>query len=755
TYTVDDGNGGSDTATVTVTVDAVNDLPVAENDAVTTDEDTSVTIDLLANDSDVDGDSLAVTLGTPSNGSVVFDQGQFIYTPDADFNGTDSFTYTVDDGNGGSDTATVSIVVNPVNDAPVASDDTFSTGFGATLNIAAVGVLLNDTDVEGDVLSAVLDTGPSNGTLTLNSDGSFDYTPDAGFSGTDSFTYFANDGTEDSAAPATVTITVSSATNTNPVAGDDAVTTDEDSPVEIDLLANDTDADGDTLGVSLGTPSNGAVAFDDGAYVYTPDADFNGTDSFTYTIDDGNGGTDTATVTVTVNAVNDPPVAEDDSGTGFETDENTTFTTASVLLNDTDVDGDSLTVTGIDVSSTLGSVTDNGDGTFDYNPNGLFELLGAGESITDAFGYTISDGNGGQDTAIVTITITGVNDVPVAEDDVGIDFTTDADTMFTTGSVLLNDTDVDLNDVLSVTGIDTTGTIGTVTDNGDGTFDYDPNDLFEGLGVGETATDTFSYTISDGNGGSDTATVSITVNGVNDTPVAVADGGTGFSTDEDAAFTTASVLANDTDPDTNDLLTVLSIDTTGTVGFVIDNGDGTFDYDPSGMFDDLDDGETATDTFIYSVSDGNGGTDTETVTVTINGVDDDPVTGGLNLVQGTDQNDRLRGTDEADLIISGAGARDILNGFDGADVFYFGSEVGNGVDERDIIRDFEVGVDTIALATGVEVNRIRVNDNQVVIQLFEIGTARNDRIILRGEDLTRENVEDSIMTNVDLNELLS
>ena len=140
------------------------------------------------------------------------------------------------------------------------------------------------------------------------------------------------------------------------------------------------------------------------------------TDSFTYNIDDeiiGNT-SNLATVTINVTPVNDAPVAGDDDGVGYSTDEDSAFTTASVLGNDTDVDGDTLTVSGLDTTGTLGLVTDNGDGTFDYDPNGAFESLGAGDSTTDSFSYTVSDGNGGTDTATVTVTVNGVNDDPVA-----------------------------------------------------------------------------------------------------------------------------------------------------------------------------------------------------------------------------------------------------------------------------------------------------------------------------------------------------
>ncbi|AFZ42797.1 outer membrane adhesin like protein [Halothece sp. PCC 7418] len=362
---------------------------------------------------------------------------------------------------------------------------------------------------------------------------------------------------------------------------------------------------------------------------------FDGT-TFNFTADPAEGfDFEASPVVVDQVAENQPPVATEDS---FTTDEDTGFTTGNVLDNDTDPEDDTLSVSAIDTSNTLGTVTDNGDGTFDYDPNGEFESLNEGDTDTDSFTYTISDGNGGEDTATVTVTIEGVdeqseNQPPVATED---SFTTDEDTGFTTGNVLDNDTDPE-DDTLSVSAIDTSNTLGTVTDNGDGTFDYDPNGEFESLNEGDTDTDSFTYTISDGNGGEDTATVTVTIEGVdeqseNQPPVATEDS---FTTDEDTGFTTGNVLDNDTDPE-DDTLSVSAIDTSNTLGTVTDNGDGTFDYDPNGEFESLNEGDTDTDSFTYTISDGNGGEDTATVTVTIEGVDDTPTATADNFTTNLD-----------------------------------------------------------------------------------------------------------------------
>src|SRR6185312_12455969 len=175
----------------------VNDAPVAAADSFSTNEDNAVTGNVLANDTDVDGNALnAILVSGPAHGSLTLNlDGSFTYTPAADYNGADSFSYKANDGQADSNVATVSINVGPVNDAPAAQNDT-----AATAEDSAVGgnVLVNDTDADGDALSAVLVSGPAHGSLTLNLDGSFTYTPAADYNGADSFTYKANDGQADS-----------------------------------------------------------------------------------------------------------------------------------------------------------------------------------------------------------------------------------------------------------------------------------------------------------------------------------------------------------------------------------------------------------------------------------------------------------------------------------------------------------------------------------------------------------------------------
>ena len=268
--------------------------------------------------------------------------------------------------------------------------------------------------------------------------------------------------------------------NAAPSAVNDASATAEDTAVIVTVLTNDSDPENDALTITAVTQgANGSVVNNgDGTVTYTANADYNGPDSFTYTIDDGNGGSDTATVNVTVTAVNDAPVAVNDAPTTAED----TPVVISVLTNDSDPEGDTLTITGI-TQGANGSVVNNGDATVTYTAN-------ADYNGPDSFTYTIDDGNGGSDTATVNVTVTAVNDNPVAVNDAP---TTAVDTAVIV-SVLANDTDVDL-DTLTITSV-TQGANGTVVNNGDGTATYTPNAAWTGI-------DTFTYTIDDGNGGTD------------------------------------------------------------------------------------------------------------------------------------------------------------------------------------------------------------------------------------------------------------
>jgi VCBS repeat-containing protein len=590
------GDTFTDSGSAICTTSSTNNAPIAADDSYTTDEDTPMNVaapGVLGNDSDVDGDSLTAVLDTtPVNGTLTLSSdGSFSYTPDANFNGTDSFTYHANDSTTDSNVATVTITVNPVNQAPVAVDDAYATDEDTALNVAAPGVLGNDSDADGDTLNAVLDAGPTSGTLTLNPDGAFTYTPNANFNGSDMFTYVANDGIADSNI-ATVSITVN-AVNDPPTAGDDAYATDENTPLNVaapGVLTNDSDVDGDPLTAVLDTaPTNGSLTFNaDGSFDYTPIANFNGNDSFTYHANDGALDSNTATVSITVNSANNnPPVAVDDSATTNED----TAVTIDVLANDSDVDGNALTVASVTQGSN-GTVTSNGTDVT-YTPNANF-------NGTDSFSYTISDGNGGADTANVFVTINPVNDAPTAVDD---SYTTDEGTPLNVPApgVLGNDSDVDGDPLTAV--LDVGPSNGILTLNADGSLNYTPNAGFNG-------NDTFTYRANDGALDSNTATVTITVNPVNQAPVAADDS---YATDQDTPLNVSApgVLGNDSDPDGDPITAVLVSDVAN--GSLTLNADGSFIYTPNANFN-------GSDSFTYHANDGTADSNTAIVTITVNQV---------------------------------------------------------------------------------------------------------------------------------------
>ena len=319
TYRVINGASTSAATTVTLNIIAINDVPVAVDDNYSTNEDTALTVatlGVLSNDSDAETatPSLVASLVTgPAHGTLSFNaNGSFNYTPTANYNGPDSFTYKVNDGALDSNIATVNLTISAVNDAPVAVGNSYTTNEDTALNIAAAGVLANDSDIDTPLagLSAVLVSGPTNGVLTLNADGSFSYTPNSNYNGSDSFTYKVNDGALDSNI-ATVNLSIT-AVNDAPVAVNDSYSTNEDTTLNIPaagVLANDSDVD--TAAASLSAvlvsgPAHGTLTLNaNGSFLYTPTLNYNGSDSFTYKVNDGALDSNVATVNLSITAVND------------------------------------------------------------------------------------------------------------------------------------------------------------------------------------------------------------------------------------------------------------------------------------------------------------------------------------------------------------------------------------------------------------------------------------------------------------------
>ncbi|HHB79664.1 MAG TPA: tandem-95 repeat protein [Saprospiraceae bacterium] len=361
----------------------------AVDDNFTTPEDTPLNANVSTNDTPAGAIVDTMPISNVTHGVLVLNNdGTFTYTPNPDYNGSDSFIYQVCDTGDPQqcDTATVYITVTPVNDPPIAIDDNFTTPEDTPLSES---VALNDTDPDGGSLNydTTPVTGVSNGTLTLNADGSFTYVPASNFVGGDHFTYrVCNSGTPSLCDTATVYITVTPV-NDPPIAIDDNYTTPEDTPLSDNVTTNDTEVE-DSLVVST-TPvidvSHGSLTLNaDGTFTYVPNLNYNGPDSFVYQVCDH--GTpalcDTATVYITVTPVNDPPIAIDDN---YSTPTNQPIVSENVTANDNDLDGDGLVVNTSPINGpTYGTLTLNTDGTFVYTPNTNFNGY-------DQFDYIVCD----------------------------------------------------------------------------------------------------------------------------------------------------------------------------------------------------------------------------------------------------------------------------------------------------------------------------------------------------------------------------
>ena len=381
--------------------------PIANDDAYATPVGVELTVPaahgVLENDVSFAGPLSVETHTDPSHGTLSLDaDGGFAYTPDPDgpFHGTDSFTYVATDGARDSKPATVTITVDG---RPVAADDGYEGHAGQDLSVAAPGLLANDTDPDGDVLSAVQGGGPSNGALALQADGSFVYTPDPGFSGVDTFTYRASDGMLES-TPATATITVQ---NDPPVAAHDAYVLRQDSTLTVDdpdqgVLGNDSDPNGDAMTATLvSNVRNGVLHFNsDGTFDYTPNAGFLGPDRFTYRASDGKLESSVASASLAVR-VDSPPIARKDTFGPVAASHTLQVQAPGVLGNDTDRDaGDQQRLQAqLATSPAFGQLQLEADGSFTYRPD-----VGVCNR-TDGFTYTATDGVLDSDPATVKIPI--------------------------------------------------------------------------------------------------------------------------------------------------------------------------------------------------------------------------------------------------------------------------------------------------------------------------------------------------------------
>jgi len=687
TYTVSDGQGGTDVGTVTLKITGLNDAPTANDDAfdASPTETLNLTVvQLGANDVEIDQQDVLIISAVDaasSKGAVVTLNGDGTVTYDptgvAEFaalgpgqTATDTFQYTISDGQGGTSSAVVTITVTGANQAPTPIDDDVATDADDVLSVAAPGLLANDTDPDaGDTLTVVAETITSTlgASVTLNADGSFSYDPTAvaalialpaGQTTQDSFTYTVRDvvGAE---ATAIVSITVTGV-NDAPQAGDDTGATSEDALLSAApgaLFANDSDPDtNDTFEAELTTPTTALGAkvgiMNNGSYFYDPrdsaqlqalKAGETVEDTFTYTIKDAAGLTATATVTITVTGVNDAPVAVDDAD---DTPEDVILVApaGTLLANDTDADADdTLTVVAETITSSRGAtVTLNADGGYTYNPLDAKTLrtLKEGETAVDTFSYTLRDAAGAEATATVSITVTGsatdttapaisVSGVTVVENagsptmlafTVALEFPS-------LQTITVNFATADGSATADADYVPTNGTLTFAP--GDSTKEILVEILDDSLiETPETVVINLTDAVNTSNAtASGTGTIT---DDDNQPPVAVADTG---ATDENTVLTVNDPLltANDTDPENHVPLVVVAETITSAQGAAVTiNADGSYSYDPTAAaaLQALGAGETLDDTFTYKVRDSFGAEAIGTVTITVTGLNDAPTAGG-------------------------------------------------------------------------------------------------------------------------------
>ena len=654
TYEVADGLNAKDQGRVNVTIKGANDAPVAYADTATVSEDGSIEIRPESNDKDVDrGDVLRIaeapTNPSTNKGQVVFEAGRVIYNAAGRFDdlpqgasASESFEYKVSDGHGGYDTSQVTVAIEGKNDAPKSNPDTYAVRQGASIN---VNPTTNDTDVDRDdalKVTQVAGRAGAKGSVSVDAEGNVSYSAQDGFANlaegettTETFDYTVSDklGATDR-GQATVTITGG---NDAPVASDDHITISEEQILEAAdglLLANDRDVDnGDALkvsGITNNASNNGALSFTTGTgrVIYNPAGKFDylaeGTSedvNFSYTVADKKGDTHQANVKVTITGVNDAPVAVDDRAAIVQGG-SSIFDPSS---NDTDVDrGDTRRVTSVsNPTGNRGTATLNPiNGQVTYVTGSGFDYLHDGEQASETYSYTVADRFGGTDRGDVTITVTGKNDAPQAVNDV-VTLGEDEGYRFNPAA---NDRDVDNEDALHVSSAQLgTGAKGTIEVGQDGSIYYNAAGKFDSLPQGSSAIDTITYTVSDKLGATSVGRVDVAVTGVNDAPVSARDQ---FVVTEDEIKTGVSglLLANDTDIDLGDRLTISTFDKGTVADGTITLNNGQLSFTSAGQYDSLYAGQQAQATFTYIAKDLFGkNTDRAAVDVTIQGINDAPI----------------------------------------------------------------------------------------------------------------------------------
>ncbi len=728
-YTVSDGTE-TDIGTVNLTIESVNDAPVVADDLDSTPEDVALVInvaDLLANDIDVDGDALAITGVSDSvNGIAVLDSGAstITFTPNADYHGPASFNYIVSDGTD-TDKGTVNITINGGNDAPVANQDTTTTSEDTRIVLDVADLLANDTDADGDTLFITGVSNPVHGSVLFDpATETVTFTPNANYYGPAGFAYTVSDGTDSDTS--TVNIAVESV-NDAPTAVDDGAATSEDTPLLInieDLLANDSDLEGDTLEITdVESASNGTVELNSeaGTIIFTPDTGYTGSAGFSYTVSDGLA-TSQATVTVEVSATNNTaPVAVDDLESTPE-DTPLVINVASLLANDTDVEGDTLYVTATSNAVNGTVVLDSGAGIVTFTPN-------AGYTGSASFDYSVSDGTD-TDHGKVDLSVTpsgallAVSDQMTTPEDEAVTIDILANDQFQSASIMVSAMQP---------------ANGSTTVNSDNTVSYMPNAGFKG-------NDSFSYEITDG-----TSTSSSTVY------ISVYKTWAGSSGNNTIDYSDVSYPVQFSGLTGSDNLTGGSGDDTFLVNA---NGDNYFDWIYGGAGYDRVLGTSGDDVLGYKELSGieliDGGEGYDVIQVSQWGTREldltDVTLESIELVRGSLKADTITGTPKDDLIES-LDQSDRINGGDGDDLLKVSATADNYYDWV----DGGAGYDTILGTSGDDlfgfkelsgVELIQGGDGYDVIQVSQWGTRELDlmHVTLESIELIRGSLKADTIT---------
>ncbi len=598
TFTVSDGGLTSVSATVSITVDPVNDAPIANNQSVTTNEDVAKAITLTG--SDAEGSLLTYSIVTPpTNGSLSAVSGSGVtYTPNANYNGLDSFTFRSNDGTEDSNVAIVLITISAVDDAPVAFNQT-STPIITSENVAK-SITLEGSDPDNNILTFIIVTSPVHGTLS-GANENLIYTPFGDYNGSDSFTFKANDGTTDSNI-ATVLITVTPVQD-NPTADSQSVILAEDGAQSIILSGSD--VDGDVISYSIVTqPSNGTITGASPTLTYTPYANYNGSDTFTFKTNDGLSDSNIGTVFITVTPIDDPPVAFDQTATPLTTPENIP---KPIKLDGTDPDGDVLSY--IIISNPLHGILSGSGANWIYTPT--VDYNGA-----DSFTFKANDGTTDSNIATVLISVLPVNDAPIADNQLVTTLEDEAKDILLTAS----DTDGNVLGYLVLT----QPTHGTLTGTGSN-LTYTPLQNYFGG-------DSFTFSASDGFTDSNIATVSLLVTPVNDPPIItpIPD----LFVKEDSLL---QVCLNVVDPEGDEVVFNLpsNISGGGTMAKDVAPYDFCFIFTPSPNFN-------GTSVWEMKVSDINGLSGTTPLNIIVMPVNDPPIL--IDLIATTKENTSLTGS---------------------------------------------------------------------------------------------------------------